>query len=189
MKLCTKCNKNLEYSCFHKDKSKKDGLGSCCKLCTKSRQAQMALSSKTIVLEKACTKCGVIKSSSNFGKDNYTINGLMTKCKLCEKQWRTDNPDKIKNSILKRVYDIDLIEYQAILAEQNFSCILCTIVKPLAEDTKSLAVDHCHKTGAVRGLLCSGHNTSLGKLGDTIENLELVVRYLKGEFRLRKTAA
>lgn len=42
-------------------------------------------------------------------------------------------------------------------------------------------IDHCHQTGRVRGILCGGCNTALGRLGDTVESLEQVVKYLKGE--------
>jgi hypothetical protein len=44
----------------------------------------------------------------------------------------------------------------------------------------SLVVDHNHDTDEIRGLLCSGCNTGLGKLGDTVDSLILAINYLKG---------
>jgi hypothetical protein len=46
-------------------------------------------------------------------------------------------------------------------------------------DKRSLALDHCHETGAFRGWLCSGCNLGLGKLGDTIESVQRALDYLK----------
>ena len=44
---------------------------------------------------------------------------------------------------------------------------------------KRLAVDHCHETGKVRGLLCFHYNSSLGKFKDSIELLQNAIDYLK----------
>ena len=46
------------------------------------------------------------------------------------------------------------------------------------EVRERLAVDHCHDTGRVRGLLCSKCNTSIGSLGDPEESAQKVVEYL-----------
>lgn len=47
------------------------------------------------------------------------------------------------------------------------------------EFVRRLAVDHCHSTGKIRGLLCHNCNTGLGKLGDSIESLTKALNYLK----------
>jgi hypothetical protein len=44
---------------------------------------------------------------------------------------------------------------------------------------RRFAVDHCHKTGAVRGLLCSNCNTALGLVGDEITRLKQLISYLE----------
>jgi len=62
------------------------------------------------------------------------------------------------------------------LIDQNNTCAICDVKH---FDTKKLHVDHCHSTGKVRGLLCSNCNNGMGKLGDSIERLELVINYLK----------
>lgn len=42
-------------------------------------------------------------------------------------------------------------------------------------------VDHCHDTGRVRGMLCHGCNTALGKLGDNVAGLRRALEYLTKE--------
>jgi len=54
-------------------------------------------------------------------------------------------------------------------------CHCCGRVFKSAKDTN---VDHNHKTGVVRGLLCTGCNTAIGKLGDSARGVERALRYL-----------
>lgn len=63
---------------------------------------------------------------------------------------RLNRKDKIKNAQLKRYYGITLEYYNQMLKKQDYKCAICR-----KESTKSLVVDHCHKSGKVRGLLCS----------------------------------
>lgn len=44
---------------------------------------------------------------------------------------------------------------------------------------RALALDHCHETGAFRGWLCDGCNTSIGRLGDSIEGVQRALDYLR----------
>jgi hypothetical protein len=64
------------------------------------------------------------------------------------------------------------------LKDQNDVCAICFKECMFG---KRLAVDHCHATGKVRGLLCSRCDTSIGKFEDSIELLESANKYLKGE--------
>ncbi len=80
---------------------------------------------------------------------------------------------------LIKTYGIDTRQYERLLAAQGGQCALCKTDTP-GGSGDCFHVDHCHATGKVRGLLCSQCNQALGKLGDTIEALERVLRYLKG---------
>lgn len=99
------------------------------------------------------------------------------------RKWYQKNKKVEKNSHLKRKFGVTLEEYNIMYKNQNKACAIC--LKP---ETKifsktgkvcDLAVDHCHKTGKVRGLLCWNCNTSLGKFKDSVENLERAIKYLK----------
>lgn len=60
--------------------------------------------------------------------------------------------------------------------EQQGKCGICN--KHQSELDRTLAVDHCHNTGRIRGLLCSNCNLGLGHFKDVIENIESAIRYL-----------
>jgi hypothetical protein len=62
---------------------------------------------------------------------------------------------------LLRFYGMSLADYDAKLAGQNGGCAMCG-----RKFKHSLCVDHCHKTGLLRGLLCRGCNVGIGNLGD-----------------------
>lgn len=90
---------------------------------------------------------------------------------------RPENKERRKDLLLKKTYGISLDDYNRMLEEVDHSCQICG--KHTDEQTKMLAVDHCHDTGAVRGLLCDNCNRGMGLLKDSIEVLESAVKYLK----------
>ena len=63
--------------------------------------------------------------------------------------------------------------YAKLLLEQCGVCKICG-----KSQSRNLAVDHCHKTGEIRGLLCSTCNTGLGCFGDDKEMLTKALEYL-----------
>ena len=74
-----------------------------------------------------------------------------------------------------RKYGLTVATYEALATSQNGSCAIC---KSGCVTGKRLAVDHCHESGRVRGLLCFACNTSLGKLKDSPAVLATALRYL-----------
>lgn len=77
---------------------------------------------------------------------------------------------------LKSKYNITPKDYDEMLEKQNHRCALCN--KHVSELERRLAVDHCHDTGIIRGLLCMPCNTSLGQLGDTPKAISKILSYL-----------
>ena len=71
-------------------------------------------------------------------------------------------------------YGITKVEFDRRFAEQGGKCAICF------KEQRSLCVDHCHSTGAIRGLLCTQCNSALGLLGDTEEGLRRALAYLQG---------
>ncbi len=90
--------------------------------------------------------------------------------------------DRIKGYNLLKTYGITLAQYEEISLVQNHKCAICKkkdgAVSKLGKN-RDLAVDHCHQTGKVRGLLCSPCNSGIGQLGDSIERLETALEYLR----------
>lgn len=66
--------------------------------------------------------------------------------------------------------------YAELLEQQGGVCAICS--RPEQESDRLLSVDHCHKTGAVRGLLCNPCNRAIGQLGDNLELLSKAHDYL-----------
>ncbi len=83
---------------------------------------------------------------------------------------------------LKRKYGITLQDYEIIHEKQNGECAICnspeTTIEKSTGNIRRLAVDHCHVTGKVRGLLCAACNTSLGKFKDSPDILSKAIAYL-----------
>lgn len=86
-----------------------------------------------------------------------------------------ENPLKRKGIKLKR-YGLTVEEYYKLYTQQNNVCKICK--RPCATG-RELSVDHCHKTGKVRGLLCSKCNSALGGFEDNIEVILVAIEYLK----------
>lgn len=131
---------------------------------------------------KQCTKCKVTKNISEFYKDSRSKSGIQSMCKDCFKEWQQSDTGKkvARKAHLSYKYKLTLEEYDELLKEQNYCCAICgTNIKEC--DTGSgnhLAVDHCHSTGKVRGLLCTPCNILLGKAKDNVTILQAAINYL-----------
>lgn len=95
------------------------------------------------------------------------------------KKWRAANPDSSREgsrrSKLKTAYGLTMESYDSMMREQSGLCAICH--QPPGR--RRLAVDHCHSTGRVRGLLCAPCNTALGSFRDEIPLLVAAIAYLK----------
>ena len=78
------------------------------------------------------------------------------------------DPEKARAYRLMREYGLTLAEYDAILRAQGGKCAIC---RKAPRQGKRLAVDHNHKTGAIRGLLCYFDNSQ--RLGRGNEDPEI----------------
>jgi len=75
-----------------------------------------------------------------------------------------------------------LQDYTLILEKQNHKCAICGTDETFYDKNglkSSLAVDHCHETGKLRGLLCHRCNTGIGSLRDSIDLLLKAIMYLE----------
>lgn len=88
--------------------------------------------------------------------------------KRAGRTWRDNNVESRKNKDLKCRYGITSDTYKELLAQQQGVCAVCSRPETSKQDGKirSLAVDHDHKTGKVRGLLCKACNLAIGLLND-----------------------
>ncbi len=125
---------------------------------------------------KCCSVCKQEKPLSEFYKGKSS-------CKPCSnkisKQWKIDNVEKSRlarhRAKLKKKYGITLEQYEAMFDEQKGVCYICKNESL----NRRLSVDHCHKTGKIRRLLCDKCNMTLGLVNDSQELLKQFIFYLK----------
>ncbi len=91
--------------------------------------------------------------------------------KVLEKQrkYNKENPLKRKNSILKYEYGITLDQYNEMFKAQEGKCAICK--RHQNELTRTLCVDHDHKTNKVRALLCVTCNTDISVVENRLEEM------------------
>ena len=129
-------------------------------------------------MNKTCCACGEEKSLTEFHRDKSKKDGYKSRCKECHKVWYQPYDAEIdRKKKLKSTYGITPEDYNNMFKEQKGCCAICGVHQ--SERKKRLAVDHCHKTGKIRGLLCSNCNTGIGNLRDSIELLEQAIKYLR----------
>ena len=85
--------------------------------------------------------------------------------------------EKYRRDTLRK-YGLTVDQFNALVAEQNGVCVICKTFEPTSVHPR-LCVDHDHKTGSIRGLLCSKCNGGLGNFRDNIEYLQTAIEYLK----------
>lgn len=138
---------------------------------------------------KVCKICHVEKPLTDFYK-NKNADGRFNSCKICEwkkvKEFRKNpfNEEKIKSyrrkHHLKNRYGISIDTFNHLRDIQMNRCMICGLSPPLSGKKKNqiLHIDHCHKTGNVRGLLCYLCNRGIGMFKEDITLLEKAIDYL-----------
>ena len=132
-------------------------------------------------LYRTCMTCREEKLTTDFYVRNNINMVRHSSCKECDKARsrlrHQQNPDRTRNNDLKRNYGITIDEHTQMYEEQDGVCAVCE--KPGDGKWKKLCVDHDHKTGKVRQLLCRNCNMVLGQVGDNINLLEEMIKYLQ----------
>jgi hypothetical protein len=89
-----------------------------------------------------------------------------------------DRKRKYRGDWLLRTYGISHEKYDEMLAAQGGVCAICSQPERSARN-RHLAVDHCHKTGKVRGLLCTNCNRALGLFSESPAVLSFAINYIE----------
>lgn len=139
---------------------------------------------------KTCGKCGETKEVARFTKSTGNSTGYRSPCKDCNnlyyqnrrktkyEQVRSYEKKFHRERALRSNFNLTEADYQALLKKQEGGCAICA--QQQADTTgRRLAVDHCHTTGKVRGLLCGRCNTGLGMFTDNLELLTKAFDYLE----------
>lgn len=146
---------------------------------------------------KPCNDCGVELTTGNtfpsrLKKQDYY-------CKKCwsarTKKWFKENPEAAKvirrrnnqkrrpenrarslSNIRKKRYGIDTTQMMEMVAKQDEKCSICE--NQLILHSRKYGIDHNHKTGKLRSILCNNCNLLLGAAHDDIEILNKAINYL-----------
>jgi len=113
-----------------------------------------------------CTRCRAEKpeTSEFFPPHNKKRNGLDSWCRACRSEYRNAN---CRGAYRDSISDAALQELKA----STHECVICGA-------SETLVVDHDHKTGQIRGLLCNHCNRGLGHFRDDPVLLEFAAQYL-----------
>ncbi len=123
---------------------------------------------------RICYVCGIAKlrTSEFFGVDRRSKDGMRATCRECCKR-------SVRRWTRRTRYGITESEFNELLRTQDGSCAICSIVLRVGGRRKDRAcIDHDHKTGSVRGLLCHHCNVLLGHAKDSAETLAKAAKYL-----------
>lgn len=112
-----------------------------------------------------CSTCKKEKHCSQFSKSLYSIKGYKYQCKKC---------DSISNkkTYFKDNWGISIEELNAMKLKQENKCACC-------EKESELVIDHNHKTGIFRDLVCNKCNTIIGLLDEDKEMIKKILNYIQ----------
>ena len=172
MKTCTKCFIEKPPEGFYFQKNK--GIGGClsayCKLCICAARKIFREANVELIRERK-RRYHVLNREKRNGSKRERRQFL-----------RKTDPSKIirmdKARWLKSKYGITLEHYEALRKKQKDACEICR--KPFIAGGRktNFGVDHSHKTGAVRGLLCYHCNAGLGMARESVKILNGMIAYL-----------
>lgn len=155
-------------------------------------------------LTRRCIFCDVIKPIEEFHRNGARrkdgTSGPRTDCKACStevhRRYVEKNKDRINEKRRKNYqnlltgiklkvsragvrtrYNLSDDQYRKMLQRQKGRCAICHVSQDAAR--RRFDVDHCHKTGIIRGLLCIRCNRGIGLLRDDFTIIKRAMRYLK----------
>ena len=154
MKTCNKCHRTLAKTEFYKVKNSADGRMGYCKYCYKELYA----------------------ASHRQRAIDYYYRNQDESCK--KKRERPNKTYKVRIANAKHLYGLADTELQELLLAQQGCCKICGI--DFGTLKRQYNVDHDHKTGRIRGLLCPECNTKLGTYEKwVLPNLTQITAYLE----------
>lgn len=124
---------------------------------------------------KVCPSCNKELPLTFFPIAKKRQSGRASHCKECRKNKYPYNAVSKRSIHLRHRYGIEIDEYIYMYNKQGGTCAIC---QSMISIDKTSHVDHCHKTGKVRGLLCFMCNSALGKFKDSKQILLRAIDYL-----------
>lgn len=200
-KMCKGCAKELPLELFAYNGRLPSGRrkyrGYCrpCWLDWKRRRRLDPTPPRVLSSPTQCRDCGVALEAHNKVSNGKTSTGKrlwQNRCVSCWRRyasaWRRANRTDLsvllsKDRMLQWHYGITLAQYNEILSGQRGLCAVCLrqeeAIDPRLGEPRALAVDHCHVTNRIRGLLCSHCNRALGLLREDAKIIDQLLTYIR----------
>ena len=171
MKTCIKCKLSLLFESFNKSSSTKSGYQNWCRKCQKIQYDIYRRANP----EKINAKW---KRYYKRNRDRMIQRTRDYEEKIGEEEYVARYKRYNMTMKFKR-YQLTEEKYHAMRKEQGQKCAMCQ--RPFRESPKSIHIDHDHKTGQVRGILCDGCNLFLGRIESPsyATKLEMAFSYLR----------
>lgn len=121
-----------------------------------------------------CRVCEADKEASEFPKNKSYRSGIATICKKCSAEWAAKNLKENYFKVYAMKFKTDEETVKEIISRE-----VCDICGCSPKVYKRHSIDHCHKSGKVRGLLCDFCNTAIGKFNDDPILMRKAIEYLE----------
>lgn len=181
-KTCACCGQEKEPGEFGRDMRRSDGLNPYCRECVKAKSR--ARYGDPDVRRRKAERIQAWRDKNpekvrQYSKKSRDKNrGRLRSKKAAE---YAENKDEIATYLrcaaFKRKYGITLTQRDSLAAAQGHRCLIC--LEHESNLDKRLAVDHDHKSGRIRGLLCQNCNFGIGHFGDNPSLLRAAVWYVE----------
>lgn len=168
IKLCVKCKKSKALDEFGTRLRNFDGKRGRCKDCEKQ--------DRDIYLATPRGEAARLASSKKWYAKNrtYTLKR--------QRIWASEHYQHLFNyrrrTLLKKLYGMTMDQYAEMEESQNHQCKICGTKAP-GRGYRHFFIDHCHKTGKVRGLLCTHCNLAIGQLADDVDRIRRAADYIE----------
>jgi hypothetical protein len=127
---------------------------------------------------KRCADCREWKPLEEFPSNRNYKDGRHPYCKPCHNARSKESTQRLyggsRHYHLKRRYGIGAAEVDELIRLQAGVCPICARENPEH-------VDHDHKSGKVRGILCFNCNGGLGQFSDNTERLVNAIDYVESD--------
>jgi len=187
---CRDCGEWKPLDLFCSNSKRPGGRGSYCKECFRVRSKAsyakrvMAAQGREVRAPRVipdgcrlCPDCGETKPLAEFPRNRSDTDGRGRYCKPCHNARGAESKKRLyggsREYHLRQRYGVGQAEVDQLLAAQGGLCMICGGAEPQH-------VDHDHRTGRVRGILCFNCNGGLGQFRDDPELLANAISYLKG---------
>lgn len=125
-------------------------------------------------MEKRCLRCKESLPVENFYKNRAQKDGINYYCKSCCSDIRREREGSVARGPHSPSSNISVLEFAELVLKQGGKCALC------GEEPVRACVDHDHKTGRIRGVLCYSCNGRLSRIDAEKDWLARALKYIKG---------